>query len=1078
MRLARYCLILLALLALPVPGAAQTYERYALILNDPPVSEFSESNRNAPQAVGESHRQRILAAQNSLRSELARRNFAVTGSVDTVLNAVFVRATPDRLDELRALPGVKGVVRMRRMMPKLDRAAVLVNAQGAWNALGGDQKAGLGMKIAIIDSGIDQTHPAFQDNSLAIPAGFPKCGAPADCAFTNNKVIVARSYVQPASPVDPATSRPDDYSPRDHVGHGTGVAMAAAGERNTGPADTIEGIAPKAFLGSYKVFGSPGVNDGAFDDQIINALEDAVKDGMNVAVLSLGGPALSGPLDVGPACGLTGTTPCDPEAVAIENATKSGLLVVAAGGNEGDTGSRLPTMNTVDSPGHAPSAIAVGATTNSHTWVSGVRVSGGGAPSIIQKIEGQLGDGPQPFWPVTAPLRDVAVVSREAFACSSIPAKSLSGAFALIERGNCDFVVKVTNAQNAGAVGVIFWDPNTDTSDSPSGLANTAIPAVLIGVTGGKALKTFIDAHPGFPATIDPFVMPVDATANTVVDFSSRGPSFIGSIKPDVAAVGTDLYLAAENYDPNGDLYSPDRYTVSQGTSFSTPIVAGAAALVKQKHPGFGPLDIKSAIVNTAGQQVTDESGAARVTAVGGGLLDAGAALSASVTVNPATVSFGILKSSSALPASQRLQITNGGSSPVTLTLAVSQRDPDSKAHVALDKTSLTLAPGQSDFATATLSGSLPAAGEYDGAILIQGGGNSLRVPYLYLRGNGAAFNIFALLGDFNDCAVSQVVSDGAVAFKVVDQFGVPVAGLPAQFAVTSGGGSISQPDAKTDANGIAGATAKCGPKPGDVQFTGSAGGLNVTFSGTARLVPVISPNGAVNAASFQVGGGAAPGSYISLFGTGLSDFTGSAASTPLPLSIDSASVSFDVPSANLSLPGRLIYVSPTQINLQVPWELQGRTSAQIKITIQDTQGAVYTLPLTTASPAFFEYTEAGTQRLLLAALDSANHVISTTNPTHPGQVVQLYANALGPVDNQPATGEPASASPLSRTLTQPEVTIAGQAATVQFSGLAPGFPGLYQVNVQVPPGIPSGAQPVVIKMNGATSAPANLPVQ
>ncbi|HXI42432.1 MAG TPA: S8 family serine peptidase [Bryobacteraceae bacterium] len=1077
MRFVRYSVVLFTFLTVQVLHAAPIYEHYALILNDPPVSEFSQSHKNAPQAVTENHRQRILAAQNSLRSELARRNLNVTSSVDTVLNAVFVRTTPDRLAELAALPGVKGVVRMRRMMPKLDRAAVLINAQGAWNALGGDKNAGLGMKIAIIDSGIDQNHPAFQDNSLAIPAGFPRCGVPADCAFTNHKVIVARSYVQPASPVDPATSRPDDYSPRDHVGHGTGVAMAAAGQRNTGPADTIEGIAPKAYLGSYKVFGSPGVNDGAFDSQIISAIEDAVKDGMNVAVLSLGGPALSGPLDVGPACGLTGTTPCDPEAIAIENATKSGLLVVAAGGNEGSTGTQLPTLSTVDSPGHAPSAIAVGATTNSHTWVSGVRVSGSGIPSAIQKIEGQFGDGPQIFSPVTAPLRDVAAVSSDAFACNALPAGSLVSDFALVERGNCNFVVKVTNAQNAGAAGVIFWDPNADTTDAPSGLANTSIPAILIGVTGGSALKSFIDGHPGFPVIIDPYVMPVDATPNTVADFSSRGPSFIGSIKPDVAAVGTDLYLAAESYDPNGVLYSPDGYTVSNGTSFSTPIVAGAAALVKQKHPGFGPLDVKSAIVNTASQQVTDESGAARVTAVGGGLLDAGAALSTNVTVNPATVSFGILKSSSALPAVQRLQITNGGSATVTLALSISQRDPDSNAHVALDKTSLTLTPGQSDFVTATLSGSLPAAGEYDGAILIQGGGNTLRVPYLYMRGDAAAFNIFALLGDNNDCAVNQVVSDGAVAFKVVDRFGVPVAGLPVQFAA-SGGGSISQADAKTDANGIAGAIATCGSKPGDVQFTGTAGGLTVTFSGTTRLLPVIAPNGAVNAASFQVGGGAVPGSYISLFGTGLSDFTDNAASLPLPLSIDSASVSFDVPSANLSLPGRLIYVSPSQINVQVPWELQGQASAQIKVTIQDTQGTVYTLPLTAASPAFFEYTERATQRLLLAALDSANHVISTTHPTHSGQVVQLYANGLGPVDNQPATGEPAPASPLARTLTQPEVTIAGQSATVQFSGLAPGFPGLYQVNVEIPAGVPSGVQPVVIKINGATSPAANLPVQ
>ena len=113
-----------------------------------------------------------------------------------------------------------------------------------------------------------------------------------------------------------------------------------------------------------------------------------------------------------------------------------------------------------------------------------------------------------------------------------------------------------------------------------------------------------------------------------------------------------------------------------------------------------------------------------------------------------------------------------------------------------------------------------------------------------------------------------------------------------------------------------------------------------------------------------------------------------------------------------------------------------------------------------------------------MAALDSSNRLISSTHQAQPGQVVQLYANGLGPVDHPPATGEPASASPLSHTLTLPEVTIAGQAATVQFSGLAPGFPGLYQVNVEVPAGVPSGVQPVVIKINGVDSPAANLPVQ
>src|SRR5712692_9092761 len=99
--------MLLALSPFQALHAAKIYERYALILNDPPVAEFSQSHKNAPQAVTETHRQRILAAQNSLRSELARRGLTVTGSVQAVLNAVFVLATPDRVAELRALPGVR-----------------------------------------------------------------------------------------------------------------------------------------------------------------------------------------------------------------------------------------------------------------------------------------------------------------------------------------------------------------------------------------------------------------------------------------------------------------------------------------------------------------------------------------------------------------------------------------------------------------------------------------------------------------------------------------------------------------------------------------------------------------------------------------------------------------------------------------------------------------------------------------------------------------------------------------------------------------------------------------------------------
>ena len=296
------------------------------------------------------------------------------------------------------------------------------------------------------------------------------------------------------------------------------------------------------------------------------------------------------------------------------------------------------------------------------------------------------------------------------------------------------------------------------------------------------------------------------------------------------------------------------------------------------------------------------------------------------------------------------------------------------------------------------------------------------------------------------------------------------------QFNVVKGGGSIQQPDSVTDSDGIAFAGATYGSQPGDQVFSATAGGLTATFTDTARPEPIIKSGGAVNAASFQAGQGVAPGSYITLFGTGLSDDTGLANTVSLPLSINNVSVSFDVPSANISVPGRLYYVSPTQVNVFVPWELEGQSSAIIKVNISETTGQTYNLPLTTYSPAFFAYSQGGQE--LLAALDTSNKVITPGNAAVRGQVVELFANGLGPVTNQPATGEPAPSGTLAKTQATPTVKIGGADATVEFSGLAPGFAGLYQLNVVVPPGINAGVQPVIVTIGGISSPPVNMPVK
>jgi minor extracellular serine protease Vpr len=1055
--------------------------RYALILEDPPVSERFAVRAERESLAAKNYRQQVEARQQVLRRELNNRRIQVTGSVSTLLNAVFVMSRPESARELSNLPGVKGVVALRTRHLSLNRATQLMNAPAAWNALGGMQNAGAGMKIAILDTGIDQNHPSFQDASLKMPAGFPICNVPNCSSFINNKVIVARSYVSilaaGSDASNPAAdSRPDDYSPRDRVGHGSATASCAAAVPNTGPAQiTIVGMAPKAYLGNYKIFGSPQLNDGATDDAIIQALEDALNDHMDVASLSLGGTAFTGPLDTGAACGNAAGIPCDLVPPVVEMAVKAGMVVVIAAGNDGDGqfSNSGPAFNTIESPGDAPSAITVGATTSSHYMTEGVEVPGADVPPNLQRISGVFGDGFIPVGAIAAPLIDVTKLGDNGLACAALPAGSLNGAVALILRGGCTAPTKVSNAENAGAQGVILYLADASTVTGPTGLGSTNVPVIQISNSDGVALKSFIDANAGRAVLIDPAAFEREKSAfNELSFFSSLGPTTgDNAMKPDLVAVGgsdsffTDMYTAAQSYDVLGELYSANGYQAASGTSFSTPLVAGAAALVKQAHPNFTAPQIKSALVNTAAQDVTsDEEGdTVGVRELGAGKLDAGAAMQTTVTANPATISFGL---ANALPITRQVQFTNSGASSVSLSLSVATYLAATSANVDIDKTSLTLTAGASATVNVTLSGTKPAPGSYSGSISITGGTVPLRVPYLFLVGNGVPANLTET-GDGFDGTVAQ---PSGIAIKMIDQFGVPVTGTNVTF--TSSNGTIQNADTQTNAYGIATADAIPGSTPGTYRFRAAAGGFSWSFVGFARAVPTISAGGIVNGASFEPGKPVAPGSYISIFGSALSDFTDFATTSILPLSIDFASVSFNVPSAKISVPGRLIFVSPGQVNVQVPWELQGQSQAQVKVTIDFSYGNVVTLALADYAPAFFENSGA------VAALDGKFSAITPANPAKQGQAVQLFANGLGPVDNQPASGDPAPGSLLSHCKGNPTVSIGGKNAPASFCGLAPGFPGIYQINALVPTGLTPGTNPITVAIGGQTSKASTIQVQ
>lgn len=1078
--------LLLALSSMNASWAQRGSDRYALILEDPPLAEQVLSRKELERMAGDDRLRRIEAAQAALRRELERRNFPVTGAVQTLLNAVFVRASEDRLEELRRLPGVKRVAWLPPLKRLLDRAIDLVNARAAWSAVGGLQNAGLGVKIGILDTGIDHTHPAFQDPSLPTPPGYPRC-PPADCPYATNKIIAVRSYVPllaaGTAPDPAADSRPDDITPRDRVGHGTAAAMIAAGMPSAAPLATITGVAPKAYLGNYKIFGSPGVNDFAFGDVVIQALEDAVRDGMDIVSLSIGSPALYGPLDRGAACGEAASAPCDVRVDAVQRAVSLGMTVVVSAGNDGDAGNEFPTLNTITTPGTAPAAITVGASTNSHVFFQSVQVSGDDVPSNLRRIPARFGDGPRPSGPLTAPLRDVETTGNDGLACTALPPGSLQGTIALVLRGQCFFSDKVNNAQAAGAVGVIIY--RADDSDfpfPPAGLTNTGIPAVLIGGPAGRSLKSFLASRPDRPVTLDPSLAAFDAEFDTMAFFSSRGPS-IGenAIKPELVAVGTDMYTATQNYDPNSEIFDPGRYTVVQGTSFSAPLVSGAAALVKQQRPGTTPAQIKSAVVNTAASGVIrEEDGApARVTAVGAGKLDVARAVATTVTVDPATLSFGVLRSGT-LPLTRQLRVTNLGSSTASLTLTVSRRDNDPNTTLSLSPSSLNLSAGQTAAVNVQLAGTLPSPGAYEGAVTIQGGTVNLRVPFLYLVSDGIPYNAYALLGgSFLGFPGQRPVVGRFLALRLLDRYGVPLQGVPVTFRSTLGGGTIQAADPQTDRLGIAAAIPILGPQLGSQQFVADAGGLRVEFNGRARMRPAVNTNGVVNAASQEPATferGAAPGSYITIYGQALSDARQVFFTPYLPLALAGVSVSFDAPAAGLSLPGRLHFVDPNQINVQVPWELEGLNSVRIKVSVGDLSSAVYTLPLARYSPAFFEYLEGS--RLLAAALDESYRVIGSANPALRGRIVQFFLNGLGPVTNRPPTGEITPDNPLPQTADQPAVLIGGRPAQVEYSGMAPRLVGVYQINARVPMDVPSGIHPVTVTIGGVASKATNLPVQ
>jgi uncharacterized protein (TIGR03437 family) len=294
------------------------------------------------------------------------------------------------------------------------------------------------------------------------------------------------------------------------------------------------------------------------------------------------------------------------------------------------------------------------------------------------------------------------------------------------------------------------------------------------------------------------------------------------------------------------------------------------------------------------------------------------------------------------------------------------------------------------------------------------------------------------------------------------------LAGLPVTWRVTSGGGVVTPMFTLTDASGTAAAQWTLGPTTGSQALEASISGFSpIVFKADAQSVaaaPSVPTNGVLNAAGLDtVSRSISPGGLVSIFGSGL--FPSQTGASPgfwpgtdqIRTLFGGTEVTFD------GVRAPILYASNSQLNVQVPFEVGGKSTVQMVVTVGGTRSNSVALDVQPATPGLFTMNSTG--RGAAVALNQDNSRNSASSPVSRGQLIQLFGTGLGSLAPSIATGRVApSGALLPLAVYVPKVTIGGSAASVEYAGLAPGYVGLWQVNVRVPWNAPTGEQPVVLE--------------
>ncbi len=713
---------------------------------DPVAVVQAKKGRELTSAERSATSGKLKKAQDSIRGSITGKGGKIQAQMQSAYNGFQASVPAAQLDAVADLPGVVAVHPVRTY--QLDNAVSVpyLGVPQVWQSTG---YTGKGVKVAIIDTGIDYTHATFGGPGTveAFEAAAATSDQPASPKLFGKKAprikggidLVGDDYdADPGSPTYQPVPHPDP-NPLDCNGHGSHVAGTTGGSGVLADGSTYKGkydkktsknsfrvgpgVAPKVDLYAVRVFGCEGSTD-----VVVPAIDWAVANGMDVINMSLGSSFGRGD---------------DPDAVAASNAVGAGVVVVASAGNSGHnpyltgspgTGDGVIAVSAVDSSESFPGAtVTVGGTVVEAINANGASLAGIGDLTVVRLVD------------------DPATSENEAIGCSAAAftkAGVVSGGnqLAVAERGTCARVAKAIFGQQAGAAAVLMVNTTDDlppyegmiTSNPDDGTPYT-VTIPFLGVrsshssvfaSGATASLAAADiSNPGFRG---------------YASFTSGGPrSGDSAISPDVAAPGVSIASA--------DVGSGSGAAILSGTSMAAPHVAGVAALTVQSHPKWSAPQVAAAIVSTsdpgnvAGQSLT----------VGGvGLVDTAQAVATQVTATgdafrttsgwarESALSFGFQESALGFGGVKTITINNHGKKAVTYTVKSSPSEQSEKATVKLSHKKITVRGGGSAKLRVTVSAAaknVPTSlgedqfsfYEISGDVVLTAKGSTLRVPYL-----------------------------------------------------------------------------------------------------------------------------------------------------------------------------------------------------------------------------------------------------------------------------------------------------------------------------------------------------------